>query len=322
MTLTSSPRFELPADRQADMRRAKSLEWLTIGYLSTVIVAMYLVMGSSQAMKTAWVEDLLSLIPPIGFLVAARFRYRAPSERYPYGFYRSINIAYLTSALALAAMGMILFVDGAWKLASAEHPTIGGVSIFGQTIWLGWLMLPVLLWATVPAWLLGRAKLKPAQRLHDKPLYADAVMNKADWMTGVAAGAGVMGISVGWWWADSVAAILISLDILWDGVAHVRAVVGDLMDRTPKSVDHKHYLDLPRRLADALDRLPWVRHSEVRLREHGHVMFGEAYIVPVDEDRPLERISEASATARELDFRLHDIAIQLVEAKYTSIGGG
>ena len=37
-------------------------------------------------------------------------------------------------------------------------------------------------------------------------------------------------------------------------------------------------------------------------------------VVPVDEDRPLARISEASATARQCDWRLHDICVQLVEA--------
>jgi cation diffusion facilitator family transporter len=312
MPVTSTSKFELPPELEGELRRAKKLEWLTIAYLTSVVVLMYLVMGTSQAMKTAWAEDLLSLIPPIGFLIAARVRYREPNEHYPYGYYRSINIAYFTSAIALAAMGAVLLIDGLMKLVTGEHPTIGGVSIFGQTIWLGWLMLAVLVWATIPAWLLGRAKLRPAEKLHDKPLYADANMNKADWMTGAAAAAGVLGISLGWWWADAVAAILISLDILWDGITHVRAVVGDLMDRAPKSVDHKHFLELPDRLAAALEELPWVRHAEVRLREHGHVVFGEAYIVPIDDENSLERTEHAATVAHDLDWRLHDICVQLV----------
>ena len=108
MTRTSTPQFELPEERQADMRRAKRLAWISIFYMFSVIGLMYLVMGSSQAMKTAWVEDILSLIPPIGFLIAARVRYRAPSDHYPYGYFRSINIAYFTSAIALTAMGASL----------------------------------------------------------------------------------------------------------------------------------------------------------------------------------------------------------------------
>ena len=41
-------------------------------------------------------------------------------------------------------------------------------------------------------------------------LYADAKMNKADWLTATAAMVGVVGIGVGLWWVDAVAAIAIS----------------------------------------------------------------------------------------------------------------
>ena len=39
----------------------------------------------------------------------------------------------------------------------------------------------------------GRLKMRPARKLHDKIPYADALMNKADWTTGLAAAAGIAG---------------------------------------------------------------------------------------------------------------------------------
>jgi len=45
------------------MRRAVRLEWLTVAYLISAVFFIYLTLGSSQAMKTAWFEDILSLIP-------------------------------------------------------------------------------------------------------------------------------------------------------------------------------------------------------------------------------------------------------------------
>jgi hypothetical protein len=51
---------------------------ITIGYLVTAILALFFTLGSSQAMKGAWLEDMLSLAPPIAFLVANRVRYRRP----------------------------------------------------------------------------------------------------------------------------------------------------------------------------------------------------------------------------------------------------
>ena len=61
--------FELPDHLKPKFSKAKKLEWITLVYLITVVVVMYLVMGSSQAMKTAWLEDLLSLVPSIAFLI-------------------------------------------------------------------------------------------------------------------------------------------------------------------------------------------------------------------------------------------------------------
>jgi divalent metal cation (Fe/Co/Zn/Cd) transporter len=87
--------YELPREKLPTYRRAVRLEWITIGYLITAIVAIYLTLGNSQAMKTAWVEDMLSLIPPIVFLIAVRIRTRRPNERFPYGYHRAVSIAYL-----------------------------------------------------------------------------------------------------------------------------------------------------------------------------------------------------------------------------------
>jgi hypothetical protein len=57
--------LELPPELRQTLRKARRLEWLTIAYLVSAIVFLALVLSNSQAMKTAWVEDILSLIPPI-----------------------------------------------------------------------------------------------------------------------------------------------------------------------------------------------------------------------------------------------------------------
>lgn len=56
-------------------------------------------------MKAAWIEDMLSFIPPIAFLVA----------------------------------------DSGMGLVTAEHPPIGAFHLFGHTVWQGWFMIVVML---------------------------------------------------------------------------------------------------------------------------------------------------------------------------------
>ena len=95
-------------------------------------------------------------------------------------------------------MGGFVFFDSAIKLVRAEHPPIGVIQLFGQEVWLGWVMIAALVYSGLPAVFLGRAKLRLADDLHDKVLYADAQMNKADWMTVTAAigGAGGDGAAI------------------------------------------------------------------------------------------------------------------------------
>ena len=302
--------FELPPTKHSAYTRAIRLEWLTIGYLLTAIAAIYLSLGNSQAMKTAWIEDMLSLIPPIVFLIADRIRQRPPNETFPYGYHRVVSIAYLVASFALFLVGALLLADAALKLAAAEHPSIGTVELFGHHVWLGWLMEAALLYSAVPAIVLGRLKVPLARELHDKVLFADAKMNKADWLTAVAAMAGVLGIGLGLWWADAVAAAVISIDIVHDGFVNLRTVVTDLMDKRPTTVDDSAVDPLTTRVEREMHDLNWVREARARLREEGHVYFGEVFVVPKDGTADLvERVREAHERLLKLDWRLHDIVV-------------
>ncbi|HBL45038.1 cation diffusion facilitator family transporter [Gimesia sp.] len=307
--MKASPAFEFPPEQDEALHRARRLEWITIIYLISVSVVMYLVLGSSQAMKTAWIDDLLSLIAPIVFLTATRIAIWEPNERFPYGYHRIVSIAFLCAALALSVMGGWLLTNALIHLFKAEHPTIGGIHLFGHTFWLGWLMIPALVYSAVPAMFLGRAKLPLARKMHDKVLFADANMNKADWLTALAALIGVVGIGLGYWWADAVASALISLDILHDGIRHLREVVCDLMQEAPRTVERSKLDPLPDRVAAYLRSLPWVEDVQVRMREEGHVYFGEAFIVPREASVTPEQLYQATRGCTNLNWRVHDFVL-------------
>jgi divalent metal cation (Fe/Co/Zn/Cd) transporter len=170
-------------------------------------------------------------------------------------------------------------------------------------------MLPALAWSGLPAVFLGRAKIPLAEELHNKVLYADAKMNKADWLTAGAAMVGVVGIGFGLWWLDAAAASLISLDITKDGVSNLRRAVVDLMDQAPTTVDHDEADPLRGKLAAMLQDLEWVEEVDLRLREEGQVYFGEALVVPSDETNITQKVEDALKRARDLDWRIHDLAL-------------
>ena len=160
---------------------------------------------------------------------------------------------------------------------------------------------------------LGRLKLSIAEELHEKTLKADADMNKADWMTAVAAILGVLGIGIGLWWADSVAALVISLDVLKDGVTHVRAVFSDLMDQRPTTADRTPQTELIQKTVDALERLHWVRDADIRLHEEGVVLAGEAFVVPTEDGVTLAQLKEATRAVHDVDWKIYDVVVTAVE---------
>nr|WP_294693277.1 cation transporter [uncultured Friedmanniella sp.] len=301
---------ELPQEQMDALRRAVRLEWVTVGFLVVAVTVVGLVLGNSQAMKAAWVEDLLSFAPPIAFLVAVRIIRRPPSRRWPYGLHRSVGVAHLVSGVALAAMGLFLIIDSASGLLRVEHPPIGSVKLFGQVFWLGWLMIAAMVLTGVPPVFLGRAKMKLAPILHDKVLYADAAMNKADWLTALGSIVGVLGIGIGWWWADAAAALFISGSILHDGITNLRAAVTDLMDARATTFDDAQPHPLIEDANQALHELPWVADAGSRVRDEGHVFHVESFVVP----RPganwsLAALDEAATVLRQLDWKLRDVVV-------------
>lgn len=273
--------YELPPAKEAMLRRASRLEWVTIVFLISITIVMYLTMGSSQAMKAAWIEDVLSLIPPIVFLIAVRVRKKPPDERFPYGYHRVVLLAFLVAAVSILILGLYLLYDAAHSLVTRQHPTIGHFTLFDHTweIWAGWVMIATLVYSMIPPIVLGRMKLPLARELHEKTLHADASMNKADWLTSGAAILGILGIGLGFWWADSVAAGVIAIDVLKDGVINVKNAMADLMDHRPTSVDSGEPLPIGEHVRSYCLSQPGVRDAQVRLREEGHLFSGEVFVV-------------------------------------------
>lgn len=308
---------EFPERQAAAFRKARNLEWLSIAYLTSSTVFLYLVMGSSQAMRTSWLEDVISLVPPIAFLVASRIATKKPSKRYPYGMHGAVSIGYLSAALALLAMGGFLLFEAVSKLVALERTSIGGFDLFGTTIWAGWPMLAALVYTGVPSFFLGRAKLKLAAVIHDKVLYADAEMNRADWMAELAAAIGVIGTGFGLWWMDAAAAALVSLDIVRDGVRNVRTATADLIEEMPRSTTHQEKSDpLPAQLARYIESFDWVEKAKVRLREDGHVFLGEAFVVPKSQRDLLANVEDLAEKAKAFNWRIQEIVVMPVSAAF------
>lgn len=263
----------IPREVREGLARGRTLCLWTLFWISSISILMYLVMGQSQAMKTAFIEDLLSLVPSITFLIAASLEHKPPSPKFPFGYKRFNSIAFLISATALLSIGSFMAYEAIMALLKMEHPSIGAISVFGTEIWLGWVMLGALVYSAIPPVILGHLKKPVAEKIEDKVLFTDAQTQKADWQTALAGIVGIVGIGFGLWWADAAAALFISLSILRDGWAAIGKSASELADGAPRELDSSaidsEAEEVIAKLARAFPR------SEVRIRESGRYMIAQ-----------------------------------------------
>jgi len=316
------PVYGFPPDKWQQRERARKLSWLSIGLLSSAAVLMAFTVGQSQSMKTAWISDVLSIVPPVALLAAMRFELRAPTERFPYGYTRAISISFLITAGVLTLFGVTLLTDAAMKLVRGERPPIGTVVLFGRQIWSGWLMIAALAYSLSCGLVIGRLKQPVAYALLDRALSADAKMNADEWMSEGVAILGLLLVGYGWWWGDAVSAAIISVNIIRDGWDSVQRVLADLMDEAPNVLEEQRLEDLPQRVCAAAKAYDWVRDAAVRLREHGRLITGEVFVVPGDEANLVERIERASRELATIDWRLHALTVMPVTSLDTERAPG
>ncbi len=302
-------RVDLPPEQRQALNKAVRWEYATIAYTICTVTLVAFVVGNSQAMRTAWIEDMLSLIPQIAFLIALVFVRRRPTVSHPYGMHRAMGVGHLVAGVALLAVGLNLAFEAVSGLIAAEHPTIGSVNLFGQTIWLGWLMVAVMSVIVIGPFIYGRAKANLAPVLHNKLLYADADMAKADWQTNAASIIGVLGVGFGLWWLDGVAALFISLGIVWDGVRNTRGAVIDLMDQRARTYDDKSPHPLAHEIVEHLRAQPWIVDAAVRMRDEGQVFHIEAFIIPRRGKVSVAQIDRVSESIAQMDWKVQDVVV-------------
>lgn len=310
--------FVYPPEQAEARRKMKRLAWASVVGLTVGAIVLASTVGASQAMKTAWVSDLLTAVPAGALIVAMRYELRPPSRHFPFGYLRSLSVAFLVTACVLTMVGLYFLYDSLMKLFHGERPPIGTVVLFGHQIWSGWTMIAALAFSLAIGLTLGRLKQPLAETLHSKPLFAESRMNRAEWMSEGAAILGIVLVGFGLWWGDAAAAAFISLEIIRDGWDNIRQVIADLMDESPTKLGSHTLEGLPRLVRTEVKKLPWVADAGVRMREQGHAVAGVVFLVPrtagMDAEELTRRLDEVRECVRAVDWRLHDVVVTPIPA--------
>jgi divalent metal cation (Fe/Co/Zn/Cd) transporter len=182
------------------MRRGQRLEYFTIGWnaiegIAAVVAGAF---AGSVALVGFGLDSMIEIISGAALLWRLSRDDRENAER----------IALRIVGLCFIALAAYITVESLQSLISrkaAEHSSFGVVVAVAALV-----IMP----------LLGRAKRKVARQLSSTALHSDA--RQADfclYLSAILLGGLVLNLSLGWWWADPVAAMVMTPLIAKEGIA-------------------------------------------------------------------------------------------------------
>jgi divalent metal cation (Fe/Co/Zn/Cd) transporter len=107
---------------------------------------------------------------------------------------------------------------------------------------------------------------------------------------------------------------VIGIDVVYDGQKYLRESVGDLMDDRPKTYDEGRPHPLLDTMKEELAATGWISEAVVRMREAGHVLTGDVWVVPRSQESLTERVEQLTERLHSLDWRIHDVVVSPVSS--------
>ena len=197
---------DLITDRQAQIRRGKLLEYFTIGYnsLEGIIAIGAGIVAGSIALVGFGFDSVIEVIS--GFALLWRLYGDADESRRERLEQRALRIVGLSFFLLAAYVTF----DAVTSLVRREAPeeSMVGIALAGVSL----IVMPLLV----------RAKRRVARALGSAAMNADAMQTQiCTYLSAILLGGLVLNAALGWWWADSLAA-LVMVPILvkegWDAI--------------------------------------------------------------------------------------------------------
>lgn len=200
MSLTAAPA------RRALLHRGLRLEYLTVGWnlVEGAIAVTAALAAGSVALLGFGIDSFVESVS--GSVLVWRLRSETDGRHDEETIERFERRAERLVGFSFFALAAYVAFDAITTLLSQERPEASPVGIALTAVSIG-----VMLW-------LARAKRRTAVELGSRALAADAEQTQACWYLSIVVLAGIGANALfGWWWADPVAALGVSLLLVREG---------------------------------------------------------------------------------------------------------
>jgi len=225
---------------------------------------------------------------------AVRFSARPPDESHLYGHHKIENLSALMETLLLLA-------TCGWIVREAVHRLQHQKAEIAVTVW----SFAVMLTSIAVDVSRSRALARAAREYHSQALEADALHFRTDVWSSAVVILGLAAVKIGnaipgWGWlrnADAIAALGVSVLVIWVSVRLGRRTVDELLDTAPAGMEQT--------IRTTVESVPGVRDCHgVRVRRSGSVVFIDLHVL-VDGRQTLAQAHELTET---IEAAIHQIA--------------
>jgi cation diffusion facilitator family transporter len=243
-------RHDEAAHRQA-ANRAVAVSAVGLAVTGGVEMALALFTGSVGLLGDA-LHNLSDVSTSAVVFLSFRVSKRRPTPHFPYGYERAEDLAGLGVALVIWASAVLAGIESYRKLVG--HSTTSHV---------GWGMVGAVL-GIVGNQAVARYKLATGKRIQSATLVADARHSWLDALSSAGAFVGLVGVGLGYRWADPVAGFVITAFIAHVGWEVTTEIAGHLMDAVDASLTEQAHA--------AAEGVAGVLDAEVRGRWSGRTL--------------------------------------------------
>ena len=256
-----------------DIKQRVALSSIVASAGLTAAKAVVGVLSGSLGLLSEAAHSLIDVGATVMTYYAGRVSDKPADEEHHYGHGKVESVTALAETALLFVLAGVVAWEAAKRLMSPHPPEVEA------TPWA----FAVIVLSIVVDFFRARVLYRTAEKTSSQALEADALHFDSDMWSSSAVLLGLLGIAFGYAWADSAAAIAVSIVICIVGWRLARRTVETLTDTAPPGVAD--------RIRAAVLRIPGVVALErLRVRQVGKVLFVDL-VVAVSRTLPLDRVA-------------------------------
>jgi cation diffusion facilitator family transporter len=257
----------------ADVKQKVALSSIAASAGLTMAKAVVGVMSGSLGLLSEAAHSLIDVGATVMTYFAVRISGKPADAEHHYGHGKVESVSALIETALLFVLAGVVIWEAVKRLTSAQPPEVEATP---------WAFAVIVLSIAVD-FFRARVLYRTAEKTSSHALAADALHFDSDMWSSLAVLVGLLGIALGYTWADSVAAIAVSVVICIAGWRLSRRTIDTLTDTAPAGVADK--------ISAAIMRIPGVVGVEgLRVRQVGEVLFVDL-VVAVSRTLPLDRVA-------------------------------